>query len=147
MRATLGLACAQAATLSTQVVGHTRSRRSRHRHERVYCNTIQRSLQPHAMHLVTHLPSGLPSVERDNADREMHREVWYNCMQMGQLHVFRTHKVFSLLHWSSASLIMCQSFLQGPPHQFDTQAAVQQKSHRAAFRANEHIAHGVDAQA
>ena len=77
----------------------------------------------------------------------MHREVWYNCMQMGQLHVFRTHKVFSLLHWSSASLIMCQSFLQGPPHQFDTQAAVQQKSHRAAFRANEHIAHGVDAQA
>ena len=37
-RATLGLACAQAATLYTQVVGHTRfvghtrSRRSRHRH-------------------------------------------------------------------------------------------------------------------
>ena len=30
MRATLGLACAQAATLCTQVVGHTRSRRSCH---------------------------------------------------------------------------------------------------------------------
>ena len=31
MRASLGLACAQAATLCTQVVGHTRSRRSRPR--------------------------------------------------------------------------------------------------------------------
>ena len=32
MRAALGLACAQAASLCTQVVGHTRSRRSRPRH-------------------------------------------------------------------------------------------------------------------
>ena len=32
MRATLGLMCAQAASLCTQVVGHTRSRRSRPRH-------------------------------------------------------------------------------------------------------------------
>ena len=39
------------------------------------CHTIQCSL-PHTMHL----PAGLPSVERDGADREMHREVCHNCM-------------------------------------------------------------------